>query len=63
MYLPLQRGEGRGKEREQNIDVREKHRSAASCLPQLGPNLQATHVPQPGIEPVTFWFARQRSTN
>ena len=27
------RGEGRGKERERNINVREKHQSVASCMP------------------------------
>ena len=30
MYLFLKRGEGREKEKERNIDVREKHQSVAS---------------------------------
>ena len=32
-YLLLERGEGREKKRERNIDVREKHRSVASYTP------------------------------
>ena len=37
-YLFLERGKGRGDERERNIDVREKHRSVASCVhPDQGP--------------------------
>ena len=32
IYLFLQRGEERGKERERNIDVREKHRLVASPM-------------------------------
>ena len=36
IYLFLQRGEGREKERERNIDVQEKHRSVASRLHPTG---------------------------
>ena len=39
MYLFLERREGREKERERNIEVREKHPSVASCrCPDRGPN-------------------------
>ena len=36
LFLCFREGEGREKERERNIDVRETHRSIASCTPQLG---------------------------
>ena len=29
--------------------------------PDWGLNLQSRHVPQPGIEPMTLWFAGQHS--
>ena len=46
IYLFLERGEGRKKERERNIDVREKHRWVTSCMcPDWGPNPQPGHVP------------------
>ena len=32
-----------------------------SCAPCWGPGLQPRHVPWPGIEPVTLWFAGQHS--
>ena len=32
MHLFLERGEGREKERERNINVREKHQLVASCI-------------------------------
>ena len=39
IYLFLQRGKGRKKEREGNIDVTEKHRSVAACThPDQRPN-------------------------
>ena len=42
----LERGEGREKERERNINVREKYGSVASqTRPDQGPNLQSKHVP------------------
>ena len=45
IYLFLERGEGREKERERNIDVREKHQSVAPCTwPIQGPNPQPKHV-------------------
>ena len=46
LNLFLERGEGRGEERERNIDVRQKHQSVASpTLPDQGLNLQPRHVP------------------
>ena len=40
-YLFLERGEGREKERERNINVREIHPLVASLMhPNQGPNLQ-----------------------
>ena len=33
-----------------------------SPAPSWGPGLQPRHVPWPGIEPVTFWFAGQHPT-
>ena len=69
MYLFLEREERRGKEKERNIDVREKHRcereTSTGCLfhmPQLVPNPQLRHVSQLGIEPVNFHFAEQCTT-
>ena len=39
-----------------NIDVGEKRRSAAPCMsPDWEPELQLRHVPQPAVEPTTFW--------
>ena len=58
IYSLLERGKGRKKQRERNIDVRGKHRSLASCLqPNRGPGLQPRHVPWPGIKLATFHFA------
>ena len=51
IYLFLESGEGREKERERNI--------LCGCLshtPYLGPDLQPRHMPQLGIEPATHWF-------
>ena len=36
IYLPLERGKGREKERDRNIDVGEKHPSVASRMPPPG---------------------------
>ena len=58
----LERGEGRGKEREKKMDVREKHWSADFC-PCRRPNPQSRHVPWPEIEPATFHFAGRCPTN
>ena len=45
IYLFLERGEGRKKERERNIDVREKHLLVASLTcPDVGPNPKLRHV-------------------
>ena len=49
-YLFSEKGEGREKERERNIDVQEKHQFVASHSP-LGPSLQPRHVPWPGFQP------------
>ena len=63
--LILERGGGREKERERNINVREKHQSTASCMyPNLqGMNLQPRHVPCLGIKPATLRSAWWHSTN
>ena len=59
VYLLLERGEGREKERERNINVWEIHRVVASHTPPIwGPGTQPRHVPWLGIKPAaTFWFA------
>ena len=60
----FERGEGREKERERNIDVREKLRSVASHAPLLGTQPAETRpVPWPGTEPVTFCFSGWCPTN
>ena len=53
IYLCLERGEGKEKERERNIHARP--------LPHWGPGPQPKHVSWLGIEPVTLWFAGQHS--
>ena len=46
IYLFLERGEGREKERERDIGVREEHQSVASQMsPDWEPNPQRGHVP------------------
>ena len=53
-YLFLERGEWRERERERNINVREKYWSAASHRdPDQGPG----HAAWPGIKLATFCFA------
>ena len=64
--LTSKRGEGRDRERQRNIDVREKHPSVVPLtLPNQGLNPQAKHVPWPRIEPMTFpimrWHSNQLS--
>ena len=56
-YLFLDRGEGREKERERNINVW----LPLMHTPYWGPGLQPRHVPWLGIEPVTLWFTGWRS--
>ena len=52
------------RQRKRNIDVKEKHRSVASCMPSdQGSNSQPRYVPGPGIEPATFWFMGHTPTN
>ena len=51
IHLFVEKGEGREKERERNIDARETHGSVASCMCRnKGLNL--------GIEQVTFCFTQ-----
>ena len=45
----------RGRERERNIDVKEKHRWAASHTLDGGSNPQPKHGPQLGVKLTTFW--------
>ena len=52
IYLFLERGEGRAKERERIISV-----WLPLTWPHWGPGPQARHVPWLGIEPVTLCFA------
>ena len=57
-YLFLEKGEGRDKKRDRNVDVREKHRLVASCTsPDWEPNPKPRCVPWLEIELVTFHFA------
>ena len=51
IYLFLERGEGREKEREISMC------GCLSCGPHSGLGLQPRHVPWLGIEPATLWFA------
>ena len=57
-YLFLDRGEGREKERERNINVW----YCLSHTPHWGPGLQPRCVPWLGIELVTLWFTGWHST-
>ena len=57
------RERGREGEREKNIGMREKHWLAVSHMhPNQRPNPQPRDVPWPGIEPVTFQFTGQCSS-
>ena len=50
----------RRREREKHGCEREASTPVSShAHPDWGPNPQPRHVPQPGIEPVTFWFMGQ----
>ena len=51
IYLFLERGEGREKERERNTSV-----WLSLMWPPLGPGPQPSHMPWLGIELVTLWF-------
>ena len=63
LFIFRERGR-REKERERNIDVREKHWLIASPThPYWGPNPQPRCVPWQGMEPVTFCFMAWCSTN
>ena len=60
--LILEREEGGERERERNINVREKHRSVASHVhPNQGSTPQPRFVPWLEIEPSTFWCMGKRS--
>ena len=64
IYLFLERGEGREKKRERNMDIREKHRPVASLMcPDQGLNPQCRHASWPGIGPVTLCSGGWRPTN
>ena len=55
--LILERGEGRMRETERNINIREKRRWDTSRMsPNWRLNPQPRHVPYPGIKRVTFQF-------
>ena len=55
---------GRERERERNINVRDKHWSVASCMhPDPKLNLQPRYVSWPEIEPMTFWFTNDAPTS
>ena len=56
IYLFLEKGEGRVKERERSINMW----MPVTCSP-LGAGPQPRHVPWLGIEPATLWFAGQCS--
>ena len=57
-----EKGEGRKKERERNIDVQEKYQLVASHTPPVG-NLAHNPgmCPRLGIKPATSWLAGQRT--
>ena len=57
IYLFLERGERREKERERNINVW----FPLSCAAYWGPGPLPRHVPWLGIETVTLWFSDQHS--
>ena len=62
MYLFLKRGEGREKEKERNIDVREKHLSVPPHMyPGWGSNPQLRHVSwlESNWWPFTLWYVAQ----
>ena len=64
IYLFLERGEERQKERERNMDETEKHQSVVSRMhPNWGLNPKPRHVPRPRIYLATFYFAGQQPTN
>ena len=61
IYLFLERGEGREKEKEKHRCARETSISCLLHAPTWGPGLQPRHVLWLGIELVTFWFTDQHS--
>ena len=61
-WLTLERGEGRERGRERNIDLREKHWLVTSCTcPDQGPNPKPRPVTSLGIDPVNFQFTGRQS--
>ena len=70
LFILREREEGREKEKDRNIDAREKHLWVASCTvgsctcPDPGPNQQPRHVPWLAIEQATtLSFAGWDPTN
>ena len=64
LFIYSERKEGREKERERNMDVREKHSLVASCThPDQEPNLQPRHEPWRAIKPATFHFTGRCPTD
>ena len=57
IYLFLERGEGREKERDGNIDVRETWIACLSRAPNWEPGPQPRQVPPLGIKSAIFGFA------
>ena len=57
------RERGSERERERNIDVREKHQLVASICTPTGDRSPNLDMPWPGIELVTFWFAGDAPAN
>ena len=52
------------REKERNINVREKYRLVASCTcPDWGSNSQPRYVPWPGIERATLWLRATLCSN
>ena len=63
-YLFFREREREGeREGEKHQYVRETSISCLSHALSWGPGTQARHVPQLGIEPVTFWFTGWHSTH
>ena len=62
-YIFIERGEGKEKERERNIDMWEILRLVVLYTPNWGPGRQPWHVPWLEIKPMTLWFTGQHSTH
>ena len=62
LFIIFRRRNGREKERERNINIRNTGMCLANC-PVLGLNLRLRHVPWLGIELLTLCFVGQYPTN